>query len=350
MSWERVRAWRDRLARHWRADEVGLSEAGARAALEAATDALSDEALAQAAAIEGTPARSAAIVCASTVSTAPIEWCAVLLGRGTEVTLKVPSERPRAACGLVEAAARSGLPLCLSAAREAVLGKELVVVMGSDATVEAVRAVVGPETRLLGFGHRFSMAWVGGGHPAPDPLVPDGFDDPWGRVAADAALHDGRGCLSPVVVCTSLPGREAIEGLCEAMERAERRWPAAPPSDAEAAAIRARGALAQVTGRAVQGEGWAVHALPPSLARPTAMPRALALIRVPSPADAVDALAPFHRWWSTAGVATEEEALAFASVDGVRTCPLGRMQRPPLDRLHDGVDWLRETFAVPGGR
>ena len=42
----------------------------------------------------GLSSRGTTFVAARTVQTAPLEWCAVLLGRGTHVCLKVANDRP----------------------------------------------------------------------------------------------------------------------------------------------------------------------------------------------------------------------------------------------------------------
>ncbi|MBN2798686.1 MAG: hypothetical protein JXX28_06005 [Deltaproteobacteria bacterium] len=344
MSWDAVRAWRELLREADAASlDTGLSPEGAREALRASLDALSDQALAQVAALPLRPFPRAAVIAAATVSTAPIEWCAVLLGRGTEVVLKA-SRRNQGLAPLLESTARaSGLPLSVSFAREAADGAPLVVAMASDQTLAQLRQQLAPSVRFLPHGHRFSVAWVTGAALPPDPLIPAEFQDPWGRVAADAALHDGRGCLSPVVVFTPLPLSEAADALGEAMARAEARWPRGRIEPAEAARARALRAHARVGGALREGPGWAVHGLPLAAWSPAALPRGVALVQVAGLEQALAALGPWAGALSTVSTDDPRSAPRWVDAGATRVCATGRSQRPPLVRPHDGEDWLRAT-------
>jgi Acyl-CoA reductase (LuxC) len=320
---DRVIAWLDDL-RGVDPSAAGapLSPAGARWARDAALAGLAPEALRAAAAIEGRPFASAAMVVARTVFTAPIEWAAVLLARGTALSLKVPHDRPALGAWLAETAARRGLPLTATTDRAGIGGAELLVAMGSDASVAALDAVQGPVRKLL-FGSRFSVAWL------TDLASVDGL-------AEDAALYDGRGCMSPVAVATPLDAGVVAARLAEAMARAEVRAPRGDISATEAAQIRTRRALARATGAVHEGPGWAVLTAPAAAFVPSPLPRVLA---VHSVQDVWAWLAPWSAALSTIG--TDDPALSWP---GARVCALGAMQRPPLDRLHDGVDWLRATL------
>lgn len=342
LSWARVAAWRD----HLRAVDVGadpgeLSAAGAREAWSAALDALSDEALAAAAAIPGGAYPRVAVVTARTVRTAAIEWCALALGRGSLVTLKHPAADAGWAPLLREAAHEAGLPLEITARREAVAAADCVVAMGSDETAAAVQAAAARGARVHAFGHRFSAVWWTGAPVPPDPLVPDAFRDAAGAIAADAALHDGRGCFSPALVLTPLPRDAALDALAEALERAAARWPVGRISPIEGAAIRARRALARAFGATRDGPWGSVHALPAAHAEPAGLPRATLVVPVPDLDAALAAVAPWARWLSS--VATDEPASATAwrQLGASRVVAPGRLQRPALDRVHDGVEVLR---------
>lgn len=340
MSWRSVRRWRDRL-RDAPLPDVGLSPEGARAAWDDALAALDDAALDAVAAMPGRAFPDASVIVAGTVFTAAIEWLAVLLGRGTRVTLKHPADAPGAAPLLADAAAAEALPLRITGDRD-VLDRALVVVMGSDDTVVAVRSAAPARARVLAHGHRFSAAWVTGRALPADPRVPEGCGDPWGRVAADAALHDGRGCLSPAVVFTPLPLAEACDALADALARAEARWPIGRVAPDEGAAIRTRRALARVAGLVREGPGWSVHGLPADRLVPVALPRSLAVVSAPDAAAAAATLAPWADALSTIGTDDADDAAPLAAI-APRLCPIGRMQRPPLRRSHDGEDWLAAT-------
>ncbi|HHO49684.1 MAG TPA: hypothetical protein ENK18_02155 [Deltaproteobacteria bacterium] len=328
MSWTAVRRWRDRLRAHDPAPSVPhLSPQGARAAWDAALDALSDEALDQVAAIEGEPPGAAVMVCARTVFTAPLEWCAVLLGRGTPLILKHPTGQPGITPILTREAQALGLPLSHTDRRDVLSDAALCITMGSDATVASVDEALPEHARHLGFGHRFSVAWITRAGSVA-------------AVAQDAALHDGAGCMSPVALFTPLPPAQIVTPLAAAMIDAQRSIPRGELAPATGATIRLRRALALAVGTVTEGEAWALLELPVACFVPVALPRVLAVHQVADRATFEALLAPHRLGLSTIG--TDDPALA---LPGVRCCAPGQMQRPPLVRHHDGVDWLRRTLG-----
>jgi len=329
-----VRAWRDALAALDPSEhlQTALSPQGLRAVWDVALDALSDEALEQAWRSPGVPWRHATLVVARTVVTAPLEWAAVLLGRGTEVLLKVPAEAPEVGQLLATVAGRAGLPLRVTAERAAVVrstgAPRLVVAMGSDATIDTLRDELPAEARFLGFGHRYSVAWA----PSPDELR---------EAAVQIALHDTRGCRSPVAVFSEHP--DAVAVLAEAMEEAEGRWPLGRRSDHEAAKLRARQALARVVGSATDGPGWAVLALPVERFVPEALPR-VAVVHTGGAEALARAVAPTREHLSVIGVGPQGRASDALRALSAHVVPLATMQRPPVHRRHDGVDWVAATL------
>ena len=54
-------------------------------------------------------------------------------------------------------------------------------------------------------------------------------------------------------------------------------------------------------------------------------------------------IAPFHRSLSTVGTDDPRSTSAWFAAGATRVCRIGRMQRPPLIRPHDGEDWIRAT-------
>ncbi|MCB9685234.1 MAG: hypothetical protein H6738_06565 [Alphaproteobacteria bacterium] len=323
-----VRAWRDRLRATDPADHRGLlSVGGIRAVWTDALDALTDEALEQIASAPGTPWASAAMAVPRTVPTSPVEWCAVLLTRGTEVTLKPPSTHPGVVPLLVEAARAVDLPLAADADRSSLLRAELAVVQGGDEAVAAVRAARG-DRPTLGFGHRFSVAWI------RDPRSMVGL-------AADTARFDGRGCMSPVLALTDLGLEEAAEALGEAMAAQALALPRGSLLPEEGAALREHRARARVGGGLLAGPDWAVLVGPLPDDEPPGLVRAIRLAHADR-ATAAAWLAARRDQLSTVGTDDPELRLP-----GVRVCAPGAMQRPPLHRIHDGVDWVSLAVARP---
>lgn len=335
MSLEAVYRWRDALA----ADvagrpDVGLSPEGLALVVDHALGALEDAALDAVVALPGRPFDHAAFVAARTVQTAPVEWLAVLLARGTRVLLKHPVDAPGLAPWLAAHATAVGLPLAVTDQRDAVMDAPLVVAMGGDPTIAALRDALPAHARLLGFGARWSAAWW--------PADADA-DVAAEALARDLAAHDGRGCMTPAIVLTDAPDT-VLAVLPDALAEAERRWPRGRLSDAEHAASRQREALARAAGRAVAGDRWALHMLPAELARPVSLPRAAQVVKVEDAVQAAAVVRPWAAALSTLGLASDSGGDALAALEPSRICALGTMQTPPLRRLHDGVDAWRLTL------
>jgi len=324
VSFQAVRRWRDRLREADLATvATPLSRAGLRLVLNDAIEMLDEDALDEVAAMPGAPFATAAMAVPRTVPTAPIEWAAVLLGRCTRLVLKPPAGEPGLVPILVDAARAEGLPLVEGAGHAALAGAELVVVMGEDDTVRAVRHQH-PHATVLGFGHTFSVAYA-----ASDATI--------GAVARDAIRFDGRGCMSPVALLSPLPLDRACATLAAAMERAQVEAPLGAITAAEGAAIRTRRARARAEGVVHEGDGWSVHGLPPERFEPVGLPRSLA-VHPATEATLERILAPHAGMLSTFGTDGPPPPWPHA-----RICRPGEMQRPPLLRRHDGVDWLAAT-------
>ena len=326
MSWDAVDSWLTRLAERDPAEfDTGLSPEGARLAWEWALGALSREALALARAHSASPWDRATIIAARTVFTGPLEWCALLLGRGSAVLLKHPRGVGGSAHAMAEEAAAVGLPLQTTDQRSVPPDTDFLLAMGTDHTMDTLRSTLGAGVAATLLGHRFSAAFC-----------PVGQTD-WSGVAMDVALHDSRGCLSPVVVFTDDVGA-AMEGLTQGMHHAQSRVPRGFVSPAEHAAIRAREALARVAGQVAVEPEWSVHVLPPHLWQPVALPRSLAVVEVANRQEALQRLAPFAHQLSTVGAPTLD-----GSWHGARITSHGTMQRPPIDRVHDGFSLIHIT-------
>jgi len=305
---------------------------------------LNDRSLRAVAAQPGSAYGRVVVVSTETVPTAAIEWIALMLGRGSEVVWKHPAAQPGLAPALHALAA--DLPLHLSDDRSVVEDANAVVVMGSDATIRAVRAAAAPSAVVHAHGHAWSCAWITGASLPHDPMIPEGFTDPWSRVVADAALFDGRGCLSPVVVFTSASQNEALDRLAEAAQRAQDIWPIGDVHPGESAMIRARRAMARVVGDKRNGPGWSVHGLTLDHVVPTGLPRSISVVCSPSAEEAARTASQWGAALSTVGTDDPRSARLWHRAGATRVCAAGRMQRPPLDRIHDGVRWVTQTYRA----
>ncbi len=329
MRIDEVRAWRDALLADLpNAPQTGLSPEGLELVLRDALGALTNEALEHAMAEPGTPWSRATFIAARTVVTAPLEWVALLLARGSVVRWKAPASAPGLS-GWAAAHARAlGLPLTATTDRPEPRPSDLVIAMGSDETVAALKRRGHPH--LLGFGHRFSAGWWSRDAP---------LEDTASALARDLAAHDGRGCMTPAVVFTDVAAELATQALANAMALAEARWPRGHLAPGEHAALRSRIALARAAGGAVRTGGpWSVLTVPIALARAAALPRSIQVVE----ANRTDTRAWLHASPHPVSTLGATEQTGWDLTDA-RICEPGAMQCPPLIREHDGVSLVRAT-------
>ena len=230
----------------------------------------------------------------------------------------------------------------------AFLASDCVVASGSDATLDAVRARLGPGQQFVGYGHRFSVAAVGA--DALDASTAE-------ALALDVSLWDQLGCMSPIAIYavgSAAAAREAFaEELAQALARRERVAPLGEIDAASGALVRhereeARMRLAGTpTGRLLEGEDlrWTVVLEPDARARPAPLHRFVRIHPVSSPEELAAALAPVLDQLSTVAIAGLERPSL--GLDPARLCDPGRMQCPPLGAPHDGRPLLTPLLATP---
>jgi Acyl-CoA reductase (LuxC) len=220
-------------------------------------------------------------------------------------------------------------------------GADVVVAFGRDEALRAIRARCGAETRFVPFGHRVSV-----GRLAREEVAALGGELAE-RIARDALLYDGEGCLSLHALFVAANGdglaRAAAE-LSAACERVAVEFPGG---------VRSPGRLAQIASyrnlaafRAAGGHGTVVRAGDATLVAgaprdepPPLLPRVLPLIAVDGD-DAVAAYCAEQRLPVQAlGVAAADaRAVALAErIGAVRVAPFGTMQAPPLGGHHGGA-------------
>jgi hypothetical protein len=192
----------------------------------------------------------------------------------------------------------------------ALLEADCVVAAGSDATVRAVAALVAPPRRLVGYGHRLSVAAVGEVATHGDAL-----EDAAQRAACDVALWDQLGCLSPLSLFVVGGGADAADrvgdALARALAEAEQRWPRGEIGPAAAAAVvqeRAEAEMRAAAGRAVAvhagpGTSWTVVREDDARLRPAPLHRFVRVQPVAAPGELLDALEPLAGHLAAVGLA-----------------------------------------------
>lgn len=331
-DWPRLAAVRAAVARYAAMDpaawDTGLSAPGAREALRVATrEVLAADLRPQPRLV---PPRTLLIWCAANVFTAPLEWTALFAAWGSRVLLKAPRACPAPVLAL--AAAFEGLgveaadlpheqawPLLDQA--DAVLG------FGGDTAMAELGSRLHPHQRRSLHGHRVSVVVVRG-HSAELARA----------LARDAALYDGRGCLSPAAVLTLGDAQALCTALSTAMAEAQERWPRGVLSAQEGYSLRFRQGLARIEGQAWGAYDWAVTCTPLARLSAHGLPRMLPVHPVRSLNEAAAAL----RGWPLSTLCTDLPAEESRALPGFwRRCRPGHLQRPPVGREHDGQPVLR---------
>ena len=217
---------------------------------------------------------------------------------------------------------------------------ECVVATGSDQSVEAIAAQLGPDQRFVPYGHKLSLALVAG-RVANDAAE---LEEVTARIARDVALWDQQGCLSAAAVYVdgdlSAAGRLA-EALSAALETIERTLPRGRVDARAAAAIadeRDAALLRAVT--VFEGSSSTVVCETDASWRATPLDR---FVRVHPAAGAwADAIAPLGPHLSSVALAGFDATQARAieaeleRLGACRICPVGDLQAPPLGWQRDG--------------
>jgi hypothetical protein len=241
-----------------------------------------------------------------------------------------------------------GFPGADAARMEVFLSADCVLATGSDATIAAVAARIGPRQRLLRHGHRLSVGLLG-------PLACEGeaLDRAARGLALDAALWDQLGCLSPIAVyvagdtsaCERVASRlaRALDELGRALPRGaiDARASALFASECAGAELRAA-AGRRVALHAADDASWAVVCEPDAQPRPMPLHRFVRVHPVPASDPLGAALGPLAAHLAGAAIAgfgdTESEvAVALRRLGVSRICAPGELQSPPLDWPRDGL-------------
>lgn len=230
---------------------------------------------------------------------------------------------------------------------------DLVIVYGSNETIEKIREKIPPTARAIYHGHKLSLGII-----ARETIHPSLCE----QAAMDIALYDQRGCLSPHLYYVEEGGAaspvEFAQWLAQSLYVVSYQLPKGPTSPAEAAQIQQlRGALPLKGGRVFpspKGLDWTVLYDPDPgfsispLARTIWVKPVAEIARIPAH------LEPIRPYLQAVGVSVPTDRQpqiipALARMGATRICPVGKMQKPPMTWHHDGrfrllnllrfVDW-----------
>jgi hypothetical protein len=216
-----------------------------------------------------------------------------------------------------------------------------VVAFGRDDTLRAIRARCGTDTRFIGFGHRASIGRLTRAEAA---ALDDALAD---RIARDALLYDGDGCLS--LHALFVEGDAAELGrvaaiVAAACERVAVEFPGGARSAERTAATAAYRNLAAFRaagghGTVFRGGDAVVVADPPRGEAPPFLPRVVPVIGVDGDDDIAAYAAAQRLPVQAIGVVAPDAAAGTLAerIGAVRVAPFGAMQAPPPGGHHGGA-------------
>ncbi len=218
---------------------------------------------------------------------------------------------------------------------------DTVVAFGRDETLRAIRARCGAGARFVPFGHRASIGRL----TRDEAAALDGAQAE--RIARDALLYDGEGCLSLHALFVHARGdalARVAALLAAACERVAVEFPSGPRSPQRSAQVAAYRNLAAFRAASGRGEVFrtadaTLVADPPHEEPPPFLPRVLPLIAVEDDAAVAGYAAAQQLPVQALGVlAADARAVALAErIGAVRVAPFGTLQAPPLGGHHGGA-------------
>lgn len=242
---------------------------------------------------------------------------------------------------------------------------DLVVASGSDASLASIRGRLGADTRFIGYGHKLSFGLV-----TKAGLAGRGALAHWSRAAAyDVAVYDQLGCLSPQLVYVEEGGPVSPQEFAAALADDLATWQitlprGAMPTEAGSAVrrLRDRAEWQALAGKDVVlhassgGTDWTViYEADPTFA-PSPLYRTVRVKPLHGPAHLAELLTDWRPYLEAAGIAADPNEAArlgelLAGLGVSRVCPLGKMQRPPLNWRRGGRprigDFVRWTGSEP---
>ena len=301
------------------AEATGLSPEGVALALTRHLEI--DATDAEIAALEATTPKAArvTVVLAANVFVGALRALAVARAAAPAVVVRPSRRDPTFARLLVEKTNDPAIAL-VDEIDVATVSEGEIHVYGRDDTIADVRARARPNVLVRGHGSGMGVAY------ATDVTQAT-------LLAEDVVVFDQRGCLSPRIALVEGDDARALafaEALHDALEAFDTSVPRGVVPGDERAAIGTYIATMTYASRMLVGKSHGVgvgpHGAPLLLPPPY---RHVHVAPVKDVAEAASLLAPLSKGIAIVGAA--DDSLAKALGIRVRTAPIGRMQRPPLD-------------------
>lgn len=303
------------------ADATGLSPEGVDLALTKHLETnATDEEISKLEA--STPKTSqVSVILAANVFVGALRAVAVARAAAPVVVVRPSRRDPTFARLLVEAAADPAITIVDELDVASVDDGEIHV-YGRDDTIADVRARAKPDVVVRGHGSGMGVAYVTDVSAAKAKAL-----------AEDVVVFDQRGCLSPRFALVEGDDARALafaEALHDELEASDASIPRGDVPGDERAAIGTYIATMTYASRALVGTSHAVGVAPHGA--PLILPPAYRHVHVAPVKDVAQAaklLGPLAK--GIAIVGADDDGLAKALGIRIRTAPIGRMQRPPLD-------------------
>ncbi len=224
---------------------------------------------------------------------------------------------------------------------------DLVILYGSDQTIETLRPFIPPQTKTIIYGPKVSLGIIARENISREVAV----DAAW-----DIALYDQKGCLSPHLYYVEESGKNTAltfsMWVAEALETIP--LPKGPTAPEDASAIQQLRGTIPLKGGTVfaskKGVDWTVLYDPDPAFTISPLSRTVFIKPVKDINEIPLYLEPMRFHLQAVGLAAPKERTA-ALLHGLgglgvcRICPIGQMQKLPLNWHHDGrfriLDLLR---------
>lgn len=242
---------------------------------------------------------------------------------------------------------------------------DLVTATGTDETLVSVQSRIPSGTRMVGYGHKVSLAYISGRGLADKEMV-----EVASKCARDVTAWDQQGCLSPHVIYVenggAFPAERFAEAVASALCQIEEVQPRGALGVEQAADLAMRRSVYEIRAAnspdtrlwsSDRSTAWTVVYESDPRFHYTCLNRFIYVKPSRDADETLHQLEPLRGKVSTVGLAAagrEAERLAttFARWGVSRVCPVGKMQSPPLLWRHDGrprlgelvdwTDWERE--------
>jgi acyl-CoA reductase-like NAD-dependent aldehyde dehydrogenase len=303
-------------------------------------------------AVRARPGQLCAVLLAGNVFTAAVRAVAWPLLFGWPVIAKASSSEQVFAT-LIETALSEADPELADAQRTLLFDREddalvnalfeqadAVSVFGSDTTLNHVRANVGANVSFIGHGHGLGAAIIGAGALQDEQSAREAAQG----LALDVAAYDQRGCMSPHAVWVErgakMEARLFALLLFRELEALRTKLPRAQLPMGDASAQLSWRGVSSLRGELIEGDGFALSYEEKTPLRVSPGQRNLQVITTDNLDEACERLAPLGvhlKCLGLAGIDAAELAGKLPPRVAPRLCPVGQMQTPPVDALHDGV-------------